>query len=320
MKIFQKLILDSKSSLPNTELHPKPYSAHRKHFPTSSTLPHLSEALQTLLHAPPLLWTCRPTHEFPSTLNHSTNQKMLLNLFFFFLFLFAKYKNHTVHHTKHVSVTISDYRKKEISRVAVLSQQAYVFTEGSQFSGLRFCWVEFSQKAHIWGLKKHLHFPPKLKQKCSQSIQNTRIPALTEASTQIKTPHCVPSTVPPPPLLERSRWLCHFIDELFAIDRLWAGSRRSKLRVQFAPTRSWETHTHTHTHTGDEDSVPSYLLLDPNLYLSPLTSAWGIDYGSWLAPLSYWAAQTPDKLWTCTYTHVNVTRTLTLKTMSSAAA
>lgn len=66
-----------------------------------------------------------------------------------------------------------------------------------------------------------------------------------------------------------------------------------------------DKHTHTHLHIRDEGSVPSYLLPDPNLYLSPLTSAWGIDAWIVTASLTYWSAHTPAKLWTLTYAHIN---------------
>lgn len=76
-------------------------------------------------------------------------------------------------------------------------------------------------------------------------------------------------------------------------------------RVQVELTHSWETNTNTHTHSGDKSSVPSYLLIDPNLCLSPLTSSWGISLWIFTASLTYWAENTPAKFWTLTYAHVN---------------
>ncbi len=58
-----------------------------------------------------------------------------------------------------------------------------------------------------------------------------------------------------------------------------AGTRVKKVRGEgsgWADTVFRDKHSHTHADTGDESSVPSYLLLDLNIYLSPLTSTWGI--------------------------------------------
>lgn len=105
---------------------------------------------------------------------------------------------------------------------------------------------------------------------------------------------------------------------LFVIDRLGAGSRRSELRVQVERTHSWETTANTHS------SVPSYLLLDPNLYLPPLTSTWGIycTYRSLIASWTYRAAHTPAKLCTLAYTltHVCIINIYTHKSMMQSSA
>lgn len=72
---------------------------------------------------------------------------------------------------------------------------------------------------------------------------------------------CIPLSTPPPPLMERSRWLCHFIDMLLAIDRLRAGSK--KVRVQgsgWANTLLGDTHTDTHAHTHWEDISSFHLI------------------------------------------------------------
>jgi len=104
----------------------------------------------------------------------------------------------------------------------------------------------------------------------------------------LHTPHCDP-VYQPPSSNGTSRWL--FIDSLlyWRIIRYWQDGRlvQEGHRVQVEP---FGRQTQTHS------SIPSYLLLDPNLCPSPLTSTWGIYVWIFTASLTNLAENHLDKI------------------------